>query len=584
MKFVPNFTPYGPPDNNKLGDISSGDERGVSPQRDGFDVDAANAGTTIFFGGPILTMEDQQPEVEAMAIRDGKIIALGDRRIVLQYHNARTRMMDLQGCTLMPGFVDAHVHMALSAFTQYEWLNVSPPAIGNRRDMIAAVREASEGKRDGEWVIAYGYDSSFHSPGEPALSAFDLDKASTRHPIFVLEQSWDVAYVNHKAFELAGLFGDQRTDSAGPTYIRDGRGKLTGEIRGATSFAALARTLPSITFEQKLRDCESVVKAWAQKGCTTIYDAAVGALWGQEEVRLFLEMASDPSIPMRFTVAFIPTDGLPFTAGIKPHHRRYQSTKRGHERLYFAGIKFWADGIARGVMSIFDQPFLGGEENDRLKYNDGELETTMQPWHDAGWQLLVQADSSKAIEQALNAYDTLLSRSPMPGHRHRIEHCALIDDNQLARARQLGLNISYRIGDGYWGIPRNGNVKRERLSRTVPLASDLKRGLIVSLHSDSPATPVDPLLSLQTAVIRNLQTGENAFAPDQRIPIEQALKTITIYPAYQCFLENRIGSFAVGKLADMVVLDHNPCRVNPTDIAQIKVLETYVDGLSSLSR
>lgn len=564
-------------DDNKFGNPGHNDHpHSMSLQRDGFDVDPAKTGTTIFFGGPILTIDDQRPEVEAMAIRDGKIIALGDRRIVLQYHDTRTRMVDLQGCTLMPGFVDAHVHVAWSAFARYQWLNVSPPAIGNRQEIIAAVRAASERKREGEWVIAYGCDSSCQSPGEPALSAVDLDRASTKHPILVLEQFSDVAYVNHKAFEAAGVFADQRTNSAGPTYIKNARGELTGEIRGATSFAALSRTFPSTSFEQKLRDCKSVVRSWAKQGCTTIYDAAVGALWGQQEIRLFLEMASDVSIPMRFTVAFNPTDGLPFSAGIKP--------RQGNDRLYFAGIKFWADGIAPDAIVAFDQHVVNGIDSDRLNYNDGELETTMQPWHDAGWQLLVHANSSKAIEQTLNAYDALLSRSPMPGHRHRIEHCALIEDHHLARVSRLGLSISHLIGQVYWGsILRNDIVSGDRMSRVVPLASDLRLGLSVSLHSDSPATPVDPLRYLQTAVTRNLQADDDAFAPDQRIPIEQALKMVTIHPAYQSFLEHKIGSFEVGKLADMVVLDRNPCTVDPTDIERIRVLETYVEGLSSLS-
>src|SRR5262245_18609905 len=299
---------------------------------------------TIFFGGPILTIEDERPEVEALAIRGGKIIALGDRKSVFQYHTARTRMVDLQGCTRMPGFIDPHVHLAWSAFTEYRWVNVSPPVVGNRNEMMAVVRAAAERERDSEWVIACGYDSSGQSSNEPALTALELDAISTRHPIFVLERSWDVAYVNHRALEVAGIT-DQVPSLTGSTYIRDASGKLTGEIRGATSFAALAKTFPATTFEQKLADCKAAVRTWAQQGFTSVYDAALGSLWGQDEVRLFLEMASDPSLPIRLRAALIPTDGLPFTAGIKPMH--------GNDRLFFAGIKFWSDGIAPGVIGAF---------------------------------------------------------------------------------------------------------------------------------------------------------------------------------------------------------------------------------------
>ena len=532
-----------------------------------FENSSLQSRATIFFGGPILTIDDDRPVVEAMAVRDGKIIALGDRKSILQYHTARTRMVDLQGCALMPAFIDPHVHLAWSAFTTYRWVNVAPPLVGNRREMISVVRAAAERKRASEWVIACGYDSS-QQPGDEPLNATDLDAISTTQPVFVLEQSWDVAFVNHKALELSGIT-DNSSAATGSNYVRDARGKMTGEIRGATSFAELAKSFPAVTFEEKLRDCKEMVRSWAQQGCTTMYDAALGSLWGQEEVRLFLEMASDPTTPMRFRAALIPTDGLPYTAGIKPMH--------GNDRLYFAGIKFWSDGIAPGVIGAFDQPFMSGIENHQLNYGDADLEHLMQAWHDAGWQLLVHANSSAAIEQTLRVYANLLTNTARLDHRHRIEHCSLIDDSQLAKAKALGVTISHLIGHVYWG-----NFLKDRIAGVkqciVPLASDFESGINVSVHSDSPATPVEPLRYVQTAVTRKMRGSNDVLVPEQRISIEQALKTVTINPAYQCFLDDKVGSLKVGKLADLVVLDHNPCAVAPDEVSQIKVLETFMEG------
>jgi predicted amidohydrolase YtcJ len=529
---------------------------------------ALQTDTTIFFGGPILTIDDELPLVEAMAIRDGKIIALGDRSTVLRHESARTQMVDLQGCTLMPGFIDPHVHLAWSAFTKYRWVNVAPPIAGSRDEVIATVRAAAEGKRDSEWVIACGYDSSFQSGSQPALTARELDAISINQPIFVLEQSWDVAYVNHKALELAGIT-DEGPITPAPDYVRDANGRMTGEIRGAISFAALARTFPPITFEQKLHDCKQILRSWAKQGCTTVYDAALGSLWGQDEVRLFLEIACDPTTPIRIRVALVPTDGLPHTAGLKP--------MQGNDRLYFAGIKFWSDGIAPGVIGAFDQPFMAGVENDRLNYSDVELQTLMQTWHDAGWQLLVHANGSEAVEQTLRIYDRLITNTPRPGHRHRIEHAALISESQLLKARALGLSISHLIGHVYWS-----NILKDRIRDdhrcVVPLAADFEMGVCVSLHSDSPATPVEPLRYLQSAVTRISRGSGDVSVPSQRISIEQALKTVTIYPAYQCFLDDKVGSLKVGKFADLVVLDHNPCSVDPEQISEIRVLETYLEG------
>jgi predicted amidohydrolase YtcJ len=526
----------------------------------------------IFFGGPILTINDEYPEVEAMAICEGKIVALGDQRSVLQYYSARTRMVDLQGCALMPGFVDPHVHLAWSAFTNYRWINVAPPIVGNLDELKEVVRAAATRNGDSDWIIACGYDSSPHSPQQPALNASELDAISTRHPIFVLEQSWDVAYVNHKALEVAGIT-EHRAGPTSSSYVRDAQGNLTGEIRGATAFAALAKSFPVVTFEQKLRDCKAMLRSWSQQGCTTIYDVAVGSLWGHEEIRLFLEMASDPFTPMRMRAAMIPTDGLPATAGLK--------SMQGNDRLCFAGIKFWADGIAPGVVGAFDQPFMSGIENYRLHYKDAELLDLMQSWHDAGWQLLVHASSREAIEQTLCVYEWLLARSARPDHRHRIEHCTVIDESQLLRAKRIGVSISHLIGHVYWGNIVGKCFAGER--SIVPLASDFDAGICVSVHSDSPATPVEPLRYLQTAVTRNVRKTGDVLSPSQRISIQQALKTVTIYPAYQCFLEDKVGSLEVGKLADLVVLDRNPYEVEPDQISEIKVLETYLEGAPLLS-
>lgn len=524
--------------------------------------------TTIFLGGPILTINDAQPMVEAMAIREGTIIAIGDLKSVLQYRTAGTRVVDLQGCTLMPGFIDPHVHLAWSAITEYRWINLSPPLVGSRDAMMLVMRAATERKRDSEWVIACGYDASYQSTDRPPLNAVELDSISTRHPIFVMEQSWDVAYVNHKALEVAGIT-DQGTPFVGSNYVRDASGRLTGEIRGAKSFAQLAKSFPPTYFEQKLLDCKRVVRNWAKRGCTTVYDAALGSLWGQEEVRILLEMASDPSTPIRLRAALIPTDGLPSTAGLKP--------MQGNDRLFFAGIKFWADGIAPAVFGAFDQPFMSGIESGRINYTDADLMGLMQTWHDAGWQLLCHANSSGAIEQTLRLYERVLEKTPRSDHRHRIEHGALIEESQIAKAKALGVSVSHLIGHVYFA-----KMLRSQLAADdeciVPLASGLDAGICVSLHSDSPATPVEPLRYLQTAVTRSLCGSHDVLFPSQRIPIEQALKTVTIYPAYQCFLDDKVGTLEVNKLADLVVLDHNPCDTDPDRIADIKVLETYVAG------
>lgn len=526
----------------------------------------------IFYGGPVLTVRDEQPEVEAIAIRDGRIVALGDRTDVFRFHTARTSMIDLRGRALIPGFVDSHVHLAWSAFTKYRWVNVSPPVIRNRQELVAALRAAASLKRIEEWVVAYGYDPSWQSPDEPPLTATELDQASTSNPIFVVEQSGDLAYVNHKALKLAGSAGHM-TELAVSGYVRDPGGILTGELRGASSFNAFFEIFPETTFEENLGDCMKMVRSWARRGCTTIYDAAVGGLWGQEEIRLFLELASDPTTPMRFRAALVPSDDLPVIAGVKPG--------QGNDRLSFVGIKFWADGFTPGVTGVIGQPLLAGIDDGTLNYDGDDLLFRMREWHNAGWQILVHANGQRAIEQVLHVFEVMLYESPRRNHRHRIEHCMVASDRQLARAKQMGVSVSHSMGHVYYcgDALRDHLPGGERERRVAPLASDFALDLVVSLHSDAPATPVEPLRYLQTAVTGITRDGQEILGPEQRITIDQALKAMTLYPAYQCFLEDKIGSLEVGKLADLVILDRNPRTVDPSEIGNIEVLETYIGGV-----
>ncbi|HEU4388029.1 MAG TPA: amidohydrolase family protein [Blastocatellia bacterium] len=426
--------------------------------------------STIFFGGPILTMNDERPEVESLAIIDGHICGIGSRKDVFKLHTSRTRIVDLEGRTLMPGFVDPHAQIAWSAFSTY------------------------------------------------AESA------------------------------LAGI----------PT----GAGKLVPSFR----------SFQQPSFEQKLACCKRVIREWARRGCTTVYDASLGAVWGLDELRLFLETASEPATPVRLRTAIVPTDDLPRLSGIRPH--------QGNDRLCFVGIKYWADGEVPDDTFNSGNTFTPGSDSDRLNYDDDELRIQMQRWHDAGWQLTVHADRNPAIEQTLQVFEAILSETPRADHRHRIEGCTAVDERQLDKIRQLGLSISHRIGH-YDSTETNGNggLRDQGLLPIIPIASDLARGLIVSLHGNGAITQVDPLQCVQAAVTRLVRATGDVLGPEERVTVDQALKAITLYPAYQSFLENEVGSLDVGKIADLVVLDRNPRAVEPASIAQIRVLETYLAGM-----
>jgi predicted amidohydrolase YtcJ len=524
--------------------------------------------STIFFGGPILTINDEQPKVEAMAIRDGRILAVGSRDDVFRHHTSRTRIVDLEGRALMPGFIDPHVHLGWSAFTRYCWLQVGPPTVNSRGELIETLRAAAATTRAGEWITACGYEPdgpSFERDGGRTLNAADLDQASLENPILVMQKYGDVFYVNHRAVEVARI----DTRSAADTSVRDSEGNLTGRFRGSDAFSLFSRTFPTTSLEKRVEYCKGILREWTRRGCTTVYETALGGLWGEEEVRLFLEIASDPSTQMRLRTALVTDNDLPHVAGIRPN--------QGNDRLRFLGIKFWADPKSRRRAALINGRLPSSFESGHLNETDDDLRLRMKARHDSGWQLVIRANSHDAIEETLSAFDAILSASPRQNHRHRIEGCSRITEPQLRKARTLGLSVSHLVDDIYRG-GRGRNSSRECECSVNPVASGLANGVFVSLHSDSPTTPVDPLRYVQTAVTRMTLDGE-VIGPDQRVTVDQALKTITRYAAHQCFLDDVVGSLEPGKIADLVVLEQDPRTVDPAKIAQIGVLETYIAGV-----
>jgi predicted amidohydrolase YtcJ len=346
---------------------------------------------------------------------------------------------------------------------------------------------------------------------------------------------------------------------------------LTGEIRGSQSLAPFRELIPWIDFNRKLKDSIAVLQGWARKGCTSVYDAAVGALWGQEEVRLLLELASEPATPVRLRAALVPTDDLPRSTGITSH--------QGNDRLCFVGIQFTVEEgeSDEGLISIESQ--TGATSLGPSELTDDALKVRLQAWHDSNWQLLVGANGTNAVDQALRVIETVLRNSPNRKHRHRLDRCTKITSAQLERVARLGLTLSHP------GATKNSASKAKksgpRWNWSAPLGSEFLYNLAVSLQSDSPSAPVNPLGSLQTAASWIL-SDETGTASDAREAVDQALKTLTIFPAYQCFLDHKVGSLAVGKLADLVVLDQNPRETDIDALGEIRVLQTYVQGVPQL--
>jgi predicted amidohydrolase YtcJ len=334
----------------------------------------------------------------------------------------------------------------------------------------------------------------------------------------------------------------------------------------------------------------------AQRGCTTVYDPAIGLLGGVAEHELLRSLACAPEAPVRLRGAFTPELATALDA----------SPGGGDECYDVVGIAHWADGPVQDFAAALGEPYLHDRGEGRLLHEEAELREALRVWHDAGWQLVVHASGDRAIGQALRCYAAILAEGrggPAVGGsagaearlptspsevgpaararpRHRIEHFTLAADEQIAQAAALGLSVSHTIDDVYfWGeVFRDHVLGPERAARIHSLRRDLEQGLASSCHSDSPLYPVDPCLTLRTATTRLMRDSDDVLGPFQQLKLDEALRTLTCNPAEQVLLGDRVGSLRPGMLADLVVLDRDPREVAPERLHELRVVETWLGG------
>ena len=540
-----------------------------------------NGADIIFYGGPILTVNAKDEEVEALAIQSGIIVAAGTKASVTkEWQGSSTRLMNLGGQTLMPGFIDPHVHLLVTAMQQNFWLDLSNfSANYDTIDSLSAkLRDRLKTLPTGQWLMAFGVDPSRTIPFMAELTADVLDKVSSDVPIWILNESGHLAYVNHKAFEVAGVTDLTPNPYGGGVYEKDARGKLTGVLHEVPAFEAFLGKSSPPSAAELAEGIQKTSKAIASQGVTTTTEITVGALLGMDnEVKLFREITANEGLPIRLRAYLNGLSIRPGFNALKPND--------GDDRLRFIGVKFFSDGSTQGLTAALDAPYrypVGTSDRGALDYQKDDLLHLMQSYFDQGWQIAVHANGDRAIEQTLDNFSQLLAGNPHPETRRlRIEHFTINTPEQVTRAVNMGVIPGFTIGHvDFWGEAFHDRiVGPDRANRIAPGASFKKLGARFAFHSDSPVTPVGPLRYISEGAARIWQKPpQQVLGPDERVAIDDAIRAVTINAAYELMSDDQIGSLEVGKKADLVVLAGNPRNTEPTQIRNIQVKETWIDG------
>lgn len=542
---------------------------------------SGNAADTVFYGGTVVTVNEKQPETTALAIKDGNIIAVGDQAGILQdYVGSNTQLVDLKGRTLMPGFVEPHLHITITAFLENIALNLSNFTLPyDTIDSITRKIQAYKEKIPADaWIIGFGVDPSRTTPLMAALNADQLDKASTTNPIFIVNQSGHIAYVNHKAMEMAGINESTPNPGNGGVYVRDAQGKLTGVLVEPPSYNAFTKKM-SLPSQQAVVDAYmKTVKSMSATGITTSAEMSLGAAMPVEaEYAMVKELSHQPGFPIRIRAYLWGTSLKDGFNSIKPNE--------GDDEFRAIGVKYIADGSTQGLTAALNKPYAypaGTTNRGSLDWEDETLLSTAKPYFDQGWQISIHANGDRAIDQALGIYGRLLEKESNPAKRRlRIEHFTVNTDKEVSQAQKLGVAPSMTIGHvGFWGEVFHDHILGpERADRIDPAGSLVKHNVRFSFHSDSPVSPYGPLQYISTGASRLWQVPpRKVLGQQQRVAVDRAIKAVTLDAAYAMFMDDKVGSLEPGKWADLIILDQNPRTTDLKKIPQIQVQETWVNG------
>jgi len=522
----------------------------------------------VILGSNVITVDPANPRAQALAIKFGRIAAVGSDDDMENLVGPGTRVVNAYGRTVIPGLNDAHCHV-LPAGRSHLLLNCGPDAVSSIAEIKRLVAERAASTPEGRWIVGFGYDDT-KMEEDWYLNRADLDEVAGEHPVWVRHVSGHMSTINTVGLRMAGL----TKDSPDPVGGRLGRYPDSGELNGVIYETAqrLFSTgsnplIPRPTPEQDREAIRWVCAQAASIGLTSFTDAMVDPLGfasyqaalaaGDLSTRTYMLLMVD------FLDSFI-------SAGLR--------TGFGNDMLRVGGIKIVGDGAIAGRTAYLSEPYEGTTDDyGILAIAPDVLEEQVLRAHRAGFQVAVHANGDRIINMVLDAFEKSLLEYPQQDPRHRLEHGTVVNPEIVARMKRLGVAVLPFGSYIYFHGEKMRFYGPERLSMMFAHRSFLENRIPVGGSSDHQCAPWSPLAGIQSCVTRKSHTGE-VLGPEQRISPEQALWVYTMGSAYTSFEERIKGSIEVGKLADLVFLDRDPTRVEPETIKDIQVTATMVGG------
>jgi predicted amidohydrolase YtcJ len=542
----------------------------------------------IYFGGTIITVNDAQPTAEAVAVKDGKIQAIGSRADLEREHKGRkTQMLDLAGKTLIPGFFDAHSHLGQVGLQAIS-ANLLPPPDGPVKSIAQLQQVLRDYLANSPNVKKYGVlmgfdydDSQLAEKRSPTRQ--ELDAVSTDIPVFIIHQSGHIGVYNSRALANAGVTADTPNPEGG-VIGREADGKTpNGVMEENAHLTMLLKSLPQFTAQQVIELVEAAQELYIANGFTTAQEGRA------DPTMLAMFPAVAKAGKLKIDVVVYP-DLVLNQNNLILNGPLMSRNYTNHLRL--GGVKLGFDGSPQGKTAWFTKPYFVEPAGQPASYRgypifamDEEALVLMTKAYQNNWQVLVHANGDAAIDQLIRIVRAAQAAVPGDDRRTVLIHGQYMRANQVREIKKLGIFPAlFPMHTFYWGDWHRQSVAGpERAENISPTGWMVANHIKFTIHSDAPVTLPNSMRVFDTAVNRKTRTGY-VLGPQQRIEPMTALKAMTIWAAYQHFEESTKGSIEVGKLADLVILSDNPLTVDHTRLPDINILETIKNGRSIYKR
>lgn len=520
----------------------------------------------ILVNGNIITIDAKRTTAQALAIKNGLILYVGDDQTVHGLAGESTQVIDLMGRTATPGLIDAHCHLSACGMLGTVYVDVSWPKVFTVEDMQAKVAERIAVTPEGEWVVGSGWVTF----GGEYPTKHDLDPVSPKHPVMLINQGGHMAVVNSLALEMAGVTA-KTPDPGNGRFLREANNEPNGLVMNHPAMDVFRRLWPPDmlnvqVYENTILNPQSV---FASMGVTSFQDVYARDM---DRMQAYFNVARRGEMTIRGQVMNV----LEYIQELNGRIAAIEAMRYESDYMHFAGAKFQVDGALEA--SYTNEPHNGIAWNIPI-WKPRDLKEAVRAFHDAGYQVALHTAGDAAVDLALDAIEEAMKRNPRPDPRHRIEHAPLNTNKALQRTKDLGVIIStqptliWAFADAcerIWG--------KERAQLMLPFRTWLDMGIPVCLSSDAPSMPWwKPQATLCAALVRQ-SYSKKPVSPEQALTIEEAMYAHTMAGAYADFAENVKGSLEPGKFADVIVWHDNPYTAAAEDIVNLKIDLTMVGG------